>query len=307
AAFMGSVMGAAFTELTEAAIQGNAYDIDKGATDLTASVVTGMITLGMGHVVNQIAKGAAATSRVQALNTALKAKYGDTFARFSGKVGKTTLTAALVDFPRNYANDLIRTEGLLRKELGGAGGAIERTLQGYGTKILAAGIQHAVNDRTELLAELRKKGEWDQYADQLVRKGIIDVGIATAAHHLVAGRMPNAQDLVKLLCRVASTTNSANLTAAKAQKQDAASTLKFFNTADAKTLQEVKFIGPVTAQRIIQARGSGGFSSLDALLSVPRFTERVLSPAAMEIRDDFHRKRSAEEALASAETSSAAG
>ena len=306
AGFLGSVMGAAFTELTEAAIQGNAYDADKGALDLTTAVVTGLITLGMGQVVDRMAKGAAATARVQAINSALKARYGDTFARFAGNVGKTTLSSALSDFPSNYAGDLMRTEGLLRQDLGGAGGAIERTLQGYGTKIITSGIQHAVNDRTDLLAELRRNGDWDQYADQLVRKGLVDLGIATAASQLAAGRMPNAQDLVKLICKVASTTTSANTSAAAAQR-DVASTLAFFNSADAQTLQSVKFIGAATAGRIIQARGAGGFGSLNDLLDVPYFTDRVLTPSAMEIRNDFHRQRTAEEALGGADTAAAAG
>lgn len=306
AALLSSVMGAAFTELTEAAIQGNSYDTDQGALDLTTAVVTGLITLGMGQVVDRLAKGAAATSRVQAINAALKAKYGDTFARFAGNVGKTTLSSALSDFPKNYAGDLMRTEGLLRQELGGAGGAIERTLQSYGTKIVTSGIQHAVNDRTDLLAELRRSGEWDQYADQLVRKGLIDLGIATAASQLVAGRLPNAQDVVKLICKVASTPSSANASAGKAEK-NVASTLSFFNSADAKTLQSVKFIGATTASRIIEARGASGFSNLNALLSVPRFTETILTPAALEIRDDFLRQRTVEEAQGGADTSAAAG
>lgn len=309
AGFLGSVMGAAFTELTEAAIQGNSYDVDQGALDLTTSVVTGLITLGMGQVVDKISKGAAATARVQAINAALKARYGDTFARFAGNVGKTTLSAALSDFPSNYASDLIKTEGLLRQEMGGVGGAIERTLQNYGTSILTSGIQHAVNDRTDLLADLRTRGEWDEYADALVKKGLIDLGIATVASQIIAGRTPNAQDMVKLLCKVASTTTSSRANAAAAQR-DVASTLSFFNSADAETLQTVPYIGSATASRIIQARGAGGFSSLQDLLEIPYFTERVLSPAAMDIRNDFHQKRAEEQATnptpTSGDTSAAA-
>jgi DNA uptake protein ComE-like DNA-binding protein len=309
AGFLGAVMGAAFTELTEAAIQGNSYDVDQGAVDLTSAVVTGLITLGMGQVVDKLAKGAAATARVQAVNAALKARFGDTFARFAGNVGKTTLSAALSDFPSNYAKDLIKTEGLLRQEMGGVGGAIQSTLSSYGTKILTSGIQHAVNDRTDLLKELRTRGEWDEYADALVKKGLIDLGIATVASQVLAGRAPNAQDMVKLICKVASTTTSGRASAAKAQR-DVASTLAFFNSADSRTLQSVPYIGQGIAGRIIQARGAGGFTSLQDLLDIPYFTERVLSPAAMDIRDDFNEKRAAEKAASptpsSGDTSAAA-
>jgi DNA uptake protein ComE-like DNA-binding protein len=246
---------------------------------------------------------------VQAVNAALKARFGDTFARFAGNVGKTTLSAALSDFPSNYAKDIIKTEGLLRQEMGGVGGAIQSTLSSYGTKILTSGIQHAVNDRTDLLKELRTRGEWDEYADALVKKGLIDLGIATVASQVLAGRAPNAQDMVKLICKVASTTTSGRASAAKAQR-DVASTLAFFNSADSRTLQSVPYIGQGIAGRIIQARGAGGFTSLQDLLDIPYFTERVLSPAAMDIRDDFNEKRAAEKAASptpsSGDTSAAA-
>ena len=63
-----------------------------------------------------------------------------------------------------------------------------------------------------------------------------------------------------------------------------------------------KFIGPATASRIIQARGAGGFSSLQDLLDIPYFTERVLTPAASEIRDDFLQQREAAAAAGGADT-----
>ena len=96
-----------------------------------------------------------------------------------------------------------------------------------------------------------------------------NLSITTTANQLVAGEMPDAQGMVKLICKVASTPSSANASAGKAQK-NVASTLSFFNSADAKTLQSVKFIGATTASRIIEARGASGFSNLNALLAVPR-------------------------------------
>ena len=295
AAFLGTVIGAAFTELTEAAVQGNAYDVEQGAQDLGIALVTGVISLGMGQVVDKIATGAAATTRVQALNTALQARFGDTFARYAGTVGTSALESALSTFPQNYATDLIRTEGLLRQDLGGATGALQSAASDFGVNILTSGIQHAVNDRTDVLADLRRRGDWDEYADQLLQKGLVDLAISTAASQLIAGEMPSPQGMVKLICKVASTTNSARMNAGAAER-DVNDTLTFFNSADADTLQSVKFIGPATASRIIQARGAGGFSSLQDLIDVPHFTERVLTPAASEIRDDFLQQREAEAA-----------
>ena len=303
AALLGTLVGAAFTEMTEAAIQGNSYDVEEGAQDLTVAAVTGLITLGMGAVVDKIAKGAAATARVQAINTALKARFGDTFARYAGSVGVAGLDSALAGFPSNYASDLIRTEGLLRQELGGAGNALEKTLKDFGTKIIVSGVQHGVNDRTDVLADLRRTGDWDSYSDELVRKGLVDLGIATVATQLISGTPPTPQDMVKLICKVAGARSSAQLKATSAEN-DVSATLRFFNEADSETLQSVKFIGAATASRIIQARGAGGFTSLQSLLDVPNFTSRVLTPAASEIRDDYLTKRTAEETAANTGTAS---
>ena len=63
----------------------------------------------------------------------------------------------------------------------------------------------------------------------------------------------------------------------------------------------MKFIGPALAARIIQERGAGGLSSLNDLTAIPYFTERVLTPAASEIRDDYLRLRDREQ-LASPST-----
>lgn len=300
AAFLGTVIGATFTELTEAAIQGNSYDVEEGAQDMLVSIVTGAITLGMGQLVDKLAKGAAATTRIQAINAALKTRFGDTFARYAGTVGTAGLDSALSTFPSKYAEDLIRTEGLLRQELGGATGALSATLQDFGTTMITKGLTSALNDRTDLLAGLRASGDWDEYSDQLLQKGLIDLAITTGATQLLSGTPPSAQDMVKLICKVASTNNSARVTAQSAEK-DVSATLDFFNSADSETLQTVKFIGPALAARIIQERGAGGLTSLNDLTAIPRFTERVLTPAASEIRDDYLRLRDREQ-LASPST-----
>ncbi len=293
AAFIGSVAGGLLTELTEAAVEGNGYDPEKGAQDLAVASVTALITLGMGQLAEKIADGAAATARVQSINTAIKARFGDTFARYTGAVGSQALESALSTFPSEYATDLIRTEGLLRQELGGAGGAMRRTMQDFGTSIVTKGVQHAVNDRSAVLADLRRRGEWDEYADLLVRQKLINSAIASVASQIASGEAPSAQDAVKFICKLLDARSGARLDARDAQT-DVASTLRFFNEADAESLQSVRFIGPATAQRIIQARGAGGFTSLQQLLDIPYFTQRVLSPAASEVRDDFHRRRDEE-------------
>ena len=297
AAFMGGLAGAALQELTEAAIQGNDYSPEAGAEDLAVALVTGLITLGMGSVAEKLAKGASATQRVKAIEAALKAKFGDAFASAAGVVATDTLAAALADFPAAYVEDLIRTEGLLRQELGGVGGSAKKTFKGLATGLVTKAVSWQVDQFTGLgdtLKGLKESGDWDEYADTLVAKGLVDLAVATVVTQISKGEMPNAEGWVKLLCKVASTPSNARLGTLGAQK-DAASTLEFFNTATAEELQQVKFIGSSAAAEIIAARGTGGFSNIRQVLDVKHVRDDILTPAALEIRDDFLKLKAAEE------------
>ncbi len=301
-ALMSSLCGAVFTELTEAAIQGNDYSPEKGAEDLSVALVTGLMGMGLGSVTDKMAKGLAATESMTAFNALLKERFGDSFARFAADAGKSALTSAFSTFPKSYASDAIRTEGLLRQELLGVKGALSTTVKSYAVGLVTKAISYSVNDRTAQLEELKSAGVWDEYADVLLQKKLVDLAIVTAVTKLNAGTPLTAKDWVSLVCKVATTRNGAALSAKSAQ-EDASKSLQFFNTASKEELKKVKGIGDGVADRIIAARqsaGTSGFQQLQNVYEVPYFKEEVLMPASKEIRNDFLAQKAAAAAAGSA-------
>ena len=293
AALMSSLCGAVFTELTEAAIQGNDYDPEKGAQDLSVALVSGLLNMGLGPVAKGLSSGLGSTGAVSGFHKALEDKFGKAFATWAAREGSAALESAVVSFPTTYAADLIRTEGLLRQEMLGTKGALESTVRKHATGMVTRAIASQVPDRAAQLNELKAEGLWDEYTDALVKKKLVDIAIVTAVNRLAAGEPMTAKDWVTLVCKVAATRTGAELDA-QAAAEDASRSLAFFNGASAEELKAVKGIGDGISGRIIEARESaGGFANLQDVYDVPYFVEDVLFPASVEIRSDFDNKRKA--------------
>ncbi len=299
-ALMSGMCGAVFTELTEAAIQGNDYSVEKGAEDLTVALVGSVMTLGLGSVTQKMAAGIGGTEAATAFSALLKDQFGDTFALWAQAAGKDALKSAFATFPKTYATDLIRTEGLLRQELLGVEGALKSTVKTYAVGLVTKAITFQVDDRAEDLAALKAMGDWDEYASELLKKKLVDLAIVTTVSKVWAGKPLTYKDWITLMCKVAVTRNGVKLDA-KAAQEDAGKSLAFFNTATAEELKRVKGIGDGIATRILTARAAGGgFQNLQGVYDVPYFKEDVLMPAATEIRDDFLKQKEAEQSASAA-------
>jgi len=285
-----SLAGAAFKEVTELAIQGNDYSVEQGAEDLSVALINGVLTLGLGQVAEKLTGAMGNLGPVKAIYDRIATKFPG-LADYVASESKELLKSAVTQFPRNYATDLVKTEGLLRQGLSAASVDLEKALKTHAKGIFIRAVHKAASaklgDGGAKAEQLANEGQWQGLATQNLKQGIVDMAIKTAADRVYRGEPLGPADLIALLGGVVKQANGARL-GTKAAKQDSEKTLKFFNEASLTQLRKVEGLGRTMSKKLVEQReAQGGFSNLRQVAEVPRFKMEVLKPAAVEVRDHW--------------------
>lgn len=289
-----TMLGSTMTELTEAALSGEAYDIEAGAMKLSTNLLTELIKMQYGEMIEAWSK-LGAQGFVNRFSKTLSVKFGPgTEALLLAT--STKMLENLGDIPTDYVEALLTSEGLLREELAGAYTMNQLSFDDWAFKALTTALQSIIDQKLQLsqqIQDLANSQNWDECTTRLVQKGIVDIEWAPIAQKLIVGDGLNQEDAVSILCGLVSSLSKARIDIAE-KKADTAATLSFFNTASITELKSLPNVDNQTASEIVHHRDRRHFSSVSEIIDLNFMVDKVLDPASIQIRDQFMKARTVE-------------
>lgn len=291
AALVGSLMTSAVGEMVKASISGEGYDWESGGVELTKALVTGLIAMPLEPLAKGLSGGIAGSAIAKAVVAGAEGAAPGVGGKLLKELGEAGLEAVVKDFPTSYVGAAIETEGLLRQGVDGAIPIFESTMQSKAVDLLGSAAKYKSGLDEKSIERLAHAGKWDDHLDQLVKAGIVDLAVTTAAERLISGEALKPEDFLELLCKTVDAVHGAHTDADEA-KTSLGDALQFFNTASVDDLATAAG-DPRLAATIVLERERKKFKSIDDLKRVPSFEHDVLLPAAEKVLADLEEKRTA--------------
>ena len=176
-------------ELTEAAILGKEAKLEEAAQDLSLALFEKLAGKGLGKVATALNAQASAGEAAADFFSRLGLELSPQVVAGLADSQKLALETVLADFPVAYAKDVMRTEGLLRLETGGAASTVTPVLLAEWNKALWTWIQPT----QDLVAELK-----DSTTDEARRAEVVELLV----------RRHRAESVTQLLASMASSDGS---------------------------------------------------------------------------------------------------